>query len=357
LDVTTRNFQWDNECFAKGGRVLEILSEHTCQGWMQGYTLTGRTALFPSYEAFLGIITTMMIQYAKFVKMGMLTNWRLPVASFNYVETSTLWRQEHNGFSHQNPGFINSLLNLKSKMVRIYLPPDANCFVCTMAHCLGSQNYVNLMIGGKHPTPIWLSPEQAESHCIAGISTWEWASTDRGINPEVVLVGCGVENTFEVIAAAAMLRRDVPALRVRVVNVTDLMVLAKEGGHPHALTHDAFGSLFTHDKPVIFSFHGYPSVIKQLLFDRPHVQERLFVHAYQEEGTTTTPFHMLTANACSRFDIAIDAIHSVLTTHPLVSVNGHMLITGYQHEITEHNSYIEQFGKDPDHLMERPTFD
>ncbi|EED84261.1 predicted protein, partial [Postia placenta Mad-698-R] len=230
-----RNMQWDVASRANGGRVIEILSEHTCQGMLQGYTLTGRTGLFPSYEAFLGIIHTMMVQYSKFVKMARETPWRQPVGSLNYIETSTWARQEHNGFSHQNPSFIGAVLNLKPTIARVYLPPDANCFLSTVAHCLRAKNYVNLMVGSKQPTPVWLSPDEADRHCIAGASVWKFASVDDGTDPDVVLVGIGVEVTFEVIAAAAMLRRRLPHMRVRVVNVTDLMILEPYGAHPHAL--------------------------------------------------------------------------------------------------------------------------
>ncbi|CAG8554391.1 1895_t:CDS:10 [Ambispora gerdemannii] len=356
--VTNRNYQWSPETANKGGRVLEILSEHTCQGWMQGYTLTGRVSLFPSYETFLGIITTMMIQYAKFVKMGMATSWQQPHGSINYIETSTLWRQEHNGFSHQNPGFLNNLLNMKAYLVRVYLPPDANCFLSTLAHCLRAKNYINLMIGSKQPTPVWLSPEEAERHCIAGASVWKFASVDSGTDPDVILVGCGVEVTFEVIAAAHLLKKDVPELRVRVVNVTDLMILPNEGSHPHALDSSTFESLFTRDKPVVFNFHGYPSVIKHLLFDRPRT-DRFTVLGYQEEGTTTTPFRMLTANGTSRFDVAIAAIRGAVHTghHSLLAIRAHELISGYMHKITEHEKYIEKYGKDPKELSETPKFD
>ncbi|CAB4487870.1 phosphoketolase [Rhizophagus irregularis] len=355
FQVTNRNFQWSHQTSNKGGRIAEILSEHTCQGWMQGYTLTGRVALFPSYETFLGIIITMMIQYAKFIKLGMETSWRLPIGSFNYIETSTLWRQEHNGFSHQNPSFINNLINMKYEHIRIYLPADANCSLITIAHCLRAKNYINLIIGSKNPTPVWLSPEEAENHCIAGASVWKFASTDDGLDPDVVLVGCGTEVTFEVIAAASLLKKDVPELRVRVANVTDLMILPGNGSHPHSLDNEAFESLFTNDKPIIFNFHGYPSVIRTLLFDRPNSQ-RITVLGYKEEGTTTTPFKMLTANGTSRYDVIIATIHNVSKFHPKLSIRTHELISLYKHKIVEHDKYIEKYGKDPEHLMDKPEF-
>jgi len=351
---TSRNFQCDEEARGKGGRVIEVLSEHLCQGFLQGYVLTGRVGLLPSYETFLGIITTMMIQYAKFLKMGKDTIWRMPIGSVNYVETSTLWRQEHNGFSHQNPMFINNVLNMKSSIVRVYLPPDANCFLSTLDHCLQAKNYINLMIGSKHPTPVWLTPEEAHDHCVAGASVWKFCSTDGGLDPDVVLVGCGTEVTFEVIAAASLLKRELPQLRVRVVNVTDLMVLSKYGDHPHALSDPEFESLFTKDKPVVFDFHGYPSAVKQLMFDR-HCSHRVKVLGYIEEGTTTTPFRMLTCNHASRYDVAIHALR-VTCGVPHVDLDAHRLIARYQGKIREHEEYILKHAKDPEDLMERPQF-
>ena len=233
---------------------------------MQGYTLTGRHALFPSYESFLGIVQTMIEQYAKFVKMALETKWRGDVAGLTYIETSTLWRQEHNGYSHQNPGLIGSFIALPRHLARIYFPADANASISTIDHCLRSRNNISLIVGSKQDTRVWLSPDEAEKHCIAGASIWTRFSTDNGINPDVVLVGCGVEVTFEVIAASAMLRNK--GLRVRVVNITDLLILGSVGAHPHALGEDAFESLFTVDKPVIVNFHGYPKDISGLLFSR-----------------------------------------------------------------------------------------
>ncbi|KAG8775233.1 hypothetical protein FRC15_000698 [Serendipita sp. 397] len=292
LEFQGRNFQWDPDSRARGGRVIEILSEHTCQAHLQGYTLTGRTGIFPSYESFLGIIHTMMVQYSKFSKMSRELSWRKDISSINYIETSTWTRQEHNGFSHQNPSFIGAVLNLKAKFARVYLPPDANCMLSTLSHCLGSKNYVNLIVGSKQETPVWLSPEQAAEHCRRGASIWPFASTENGSNPDVVLVGIGVEITFEVITAASMLRALCPALRLRVVNVTDLMVLGESGSHPHALSDDEFTKLFTEEKPVLFNYHGYSTELRGLLFGRPRL-DRVVVQGYQEEGTTTTPLAML----------------------------------------------------------------
>ena len=274
---------------------------------IQGYTLTGRTALFPSYEAFIGIAQTMMVQYAKFVKMAKETNFRSPNASLNYLETSTWTRQEHNGFSHQNPSFIGAVLNLKADAARVYLPPDANCFLSTLAHCINSKNYVNLMVGSKHPTAVWLSPEEAEIHCRAGASVWGFCSTDEGLRPDVVLVGIGTEVTFEVISAAALLRKIAPELRVRVVNVTDLMVLGPSGSHPHALSDDDFDHLFTQDRRIVINYHGYSRDVAGLVFGRRGA-DRMHVEGYREEGSTTTPFDMMLRNHVSRYHVAMGAV-------------------------------------------------
>ncbi|KAH9856640.1 phosphoketolase [Lenzites betulinus] len=351
-----RNFQWDIASRARGGRVIEILSEHTCQGMLQGYTLTGRTGLFPSYEAFLGIIHTMMVQYSKFVKMAREVPWRHSMGSLNYVETSTWTRQEHNGFSHQNPSFIGAVLNLKPTSARVYFPPDSNCFLSTMAHCLRAENYVNLMVGSKQPTPTWLSPEEADEHCIAGASIWKFASTDGGLTPDVVLVGIGVEMTFEVIAAAALLRSRVPALRVRVVNVTDLMILGPTGSHPHALSDSGFDSLFTKDRPVVFNYHGYPVELKGLLFGRPHL-ERMAIHGYMEEGTTTSPFMMMLLNKTSRYDIATAAIEAAAHLNPRVEVDAHAAVSAIMHLAQKDKEYVEKHGADRDDTFDVPTFE
>ncbi|KAF8920240.1 phosphoketolase [Mucidula mucida] len=348
LDDSGRNFQWDVASRNNGGRVVEILSEHTCQGMLQGYTLTGRTGLFPSYEAFLGIVHTMMVQYSKFAKMAAETSWRQDVGSLNYLETSTWTRQEHNGFSHQNPSFIGAVLNLKPRAARVYLPPDANCFLSTVSHCLRAKNYVNLMVGSKQPTPVWLSPEDANRHCIAGASVWKFASVDEGVDPDVVLVGIGVEVTFEVIAAAALLRQYAPQLRVRVVNVTDLMILGVHGSHPHSLTDDAFDALFTHDKPIIINYHGYPMELKGLLFGRPKL-DRVTIHGYLEEGTTTSPFdaslHMMLCNQTSRYDIALDAVRGGALGNPKVAVSAHEIESYLKHLARKDKDYIYANGK------------
>ncbi|KAK0500499.1 phosphoketolase [Armillaria luteobubalina] len=355
LENSGRNFQWDIASRASGGRVVEILSEHTCQGMLQGYTLTGRTGLFPSYEAFLGIVHTMMVQYAKFAKMAAETSWRQDVGSINYLETSTWTRQEHNGFSHQNPSFIGAVLNLKSISARVYLPPDANCFLSTVSHCLRAKNYVNLMVGSKQPTPVWLSAEEADRHCVAGASVWKFASVDDGVDPDVVLVGIGVEVTFEVIAAASLLRKYTPDLRVRVVNVTDLMILAATGLHPHALSKDAFNNLFTEDKPIHFNYHGYPIELKGLLFGRPRL-ERVSIEGYNEEGTTTSPFDMMLANRTSRYHIAQAAVRGGALTNPKVAVSAHEIESYFKHLAQKEKDYIYANGQDRPDIFEVPTF-
>jgi xylulose-5-phosphate/fructose-6-phosphate phosphoketolase len=278
------------------------------------------------------------------ISQGHETKWRHPCGSLNYLETSTWTRQEHNGFSHQNPSFIGAVLNLKPQSARVYLPPDANCFLSTMAHCLRSKDYVNLMVGSKQPTPVWLSPEEADKHCIAGASIWKFASTDEGKDPDVVLVGIGVEVTFEVIAAAALLRKMLPSLRVRVVNVTDLMILGPEGSHPHALHPADFDSLFTADKPVHFNYHGYPQELRGLLFGRPNVHGRTTIEGYNEEGTTTSALDMMLQNCTSRYDVAQAAVRGAASTNPDVQVRAHEVISELKHMKEKDKAYVYKNG-------------
>lgn len=343
LENGGRNFQWDQYSRAQGGRVIEILSEHCCQGFMQGYTLTGRTALFPSYESFLGIIHTMMTQYSKFNKVARQVKWRGQLSSLNYIETSTWARQEHNGFSHQQPSFIGAILNLKAEAARVYLPPDANCFLSTVHHCLQSRNYVNLMVGSKQPTMVYLSPEEAAEHCRVGVSVWDFASNKQG-QPDVVLVGIGVEVTFEVIKAAELLRELAPDLLVRVINVTDLMVLATESSHPHALSQSQFTSLFTDDKPILFNYHGYQTELQGLLFGRPGTH-RMDVQGYKEEGTTTTPFDMMLVNKLSRFHLAIRAVTCAQRLETSATTNKSELVEQVQAKLDSAREYILAEGK------------
>ncbi|KAL1985500.1 hypothetical protein VTN96DRAFT_7830 [Rasamsonia emersonii] len=354
LTHTGRNFQWD-QYTKEDGRVIEVLSEHMCQGFMQGYTLTGRTGIFPSYESFLGIVHTMMVQYSKFNKMARETGWHGDIPSLNYIETSTWTRQEHNGFSHQNPSFIGAVLKLKPSAARVYLPPDANTFLCTLAHCLRSKNYINLMVGAKQPTTAFLSAEEAENHCRAGASVWKFASTDEGLDPDVVLVGIGTELMFEVIYAAAILRQRVPELRVRVINVTDIMILETEGSHPHALAEDSFDALFTPDRPVHFNYHGYSTELQGLLFGRPNL-ERATIAGYMEEGSTTTPFDMMLVNQVSRFHVAKAAVRGAAKRNERVRLRQQELLSELNHNMLETRRYIIQHRKDPDDMYAMPKF-
>ena len=285
-----------------------------------------------------------MVQYSKFNKMSRETPWRKDISSINYLETSTWTRQEHNGFSHQNPSFIGAVLNLKPEAARVYLPPDANTFLSTFSHCLRSKNYVNLMVGSKQPQPVFLSAEEADSHCRAGASVWKFASTDDGLNPDVVIVGIGAEITFEVIEAAAILQRLAPYLRVRVVNVTDLLILENEGTHPHALTNADFSAMFTEDKPIHFNYHGYGNELKGLLFGRPNLH-RVSLESYSEEGSTTTPFDMMIRNRVSRFHVAEAAIKGAALGNEKVSLNLHELLSDIRHQITKTQEYIMKTSK------------
>jgi xylulose-5-phosphate/fructose-6-phosphate phosphoketolase len=357
LDVTKRDYQWpvaphNEKISSLDGRVLEILSEHVCEAWLQGYLLTGRYGMFPSYEAFLNIVTSMMNQFAKFLKMSGGFSWRLPVPSLTYLETSTLWRQEHNGFSHQSPGFINSVLNQKAQIARVYLPPDANCLISTVDHCLRSKNYVNLVIANKQPMPQWLSMSEAIAHARAGASVWRWASIDDGIDPDVVLCGIGDTVTLEIMAAASILRHELPDLRVRVVNVTDLMVLEPNTLHPHGLDQDMFEALFTPDCPVIVNFHGYPSAVKQLLYGRPHTQHRFYINGYREEGTTTTPFDMNVVNGTDRYHIIMQAIRLAAPRKSKVAVRASELVHYYEYVLADFVRYIHENGVDPKEITE-----
>jgi len=354
LEVTQRVYQWplqphDTAIGPENGQVLEILSEHTCQAWLQGYLMTGRHGLFPSYEAFLNIVVSMMAQFAKFLKFSQEFPWRLPFASLNYLETSHLWRQEHNGFSHQNPSFINSVLNQRADVARVYLPADANSLVWTLDHCLQSKGKVNLVVASKQVMPQWLSMPEATAHCRAGASIWRWASTDDGVNPDVVLVGIGDTPTLEVMAAAHMLRAELPELRLRVVNVTDLLVLEEESEHPHGLDAEMFNALFTPDRPVIINFHGYPSAVKQLLFGRPNPQ-RFQINGYWEEGNTTTPFDMLVRNRTSRYHLIMQAIRLGAAYNPRVAALANEKLHHYEYVLVDHQRYIRENGKDPDEV-------
>jgi len=317
FEVTDK--QWDaeylspavDEHLARAGRVVEMLSEHQCQGWLEGYLLTGRHGLFNCYEAFIHIIDAMFNQHAKWLKVTNEIPWRRPVASLNYLLSSHVWRQDHNGFSHQDPGFIDHVMNKKAEIVRVYLPPDANTLLTTYDHCLRSRQYVNVVVAGKQPAPNFLTMEQAVAHCSRGLGIWEWAGTEvPGEDPDVVLGCAGDVPTLEILAAADILRRELPDLKVRVINVVDLMRLQDEREHPHGLSDRDFDTLFTTKKPVVFAYHGYPWLIHRLTYRRKgHVN--IHVRGYKEEGTTTTPFDMVMLNDLDRFHLVMDVIDQV----------------------------------------------
>ena len=295
---------------APDGRVMEVLSEHLCQGWLEGYLLTGRHGLFNCYEAFIHIVDSMFNQHAKWLKVTRGIPWRRPISSLNYLLSSHVWRQDHNGFSHQDPGFIDHVVNKKAEIIRVYLPPDANTLLSVMDHCLRSRDYVNVVVAGKQPTLDWLSMDDAILHCTRGIGTWDWASSDAGAEPDVVLGCAGDVPTLEVLAAAALLREHLPELKVRVVNVVDLMRLQGSDEHPHGLSDHEFDALFTASRPVIFAYHGYPWLIHRLTYRRTN-HHNLHVRGYKEEGTTTTPFDMVMLNDMDRFHLVIDVIDRV----------------------------------------------
>ncbi|MEU8180966.1 phosphoketolase family protein [Micromonospora sp. NPDC049047] len=292
------------------GRVMEVLSEHLCQGWLEGYLLTGRHGVFTSYEAFIHIVDSMLNQHAKWLKVTRAIPWRQPLASLNYLLSSHVWRQDHNGFSHQDPGFIDHVVNKKAEVVRVYLPPDANTLLATMDHCLRSRHYINVVVAGKQPAPNWLTMTEAIQHTRRGLGIWEWASNDGGIEPDVVLACCGDVPTLETLAAVELLRQHLPDLRVRLVNVVDLMRLQPDTEHPHGLTDNEFDTIFTEDRPIIFAYHGYPWLIHRLTYRRTN-HENLHVRGYKEEGTTTTPFDMVMLNDLDRFHLVIDVIDRV----------------------------------------------
>ena len=298
-----------DEHLAVDGRVMEILSEHMCQGWLEGYLLTGRHGFFSCYEAFIHIIDSMFNQHAKWLKTTRGIPWRKPIASLNYLLTSHVWRQDHNGFSHQDPGFIDHVANKKADVVRIYLPPDTNCLLSVADHCLRSRHYVNLIVAGKQPAPNWLDMDAAVRHCTTGLGSWDFASNDEG-SPDVVMACAGDVPTLEILAAVSLLREDVPDLRIRVVNVVDLMALQPASEHPHGLADEDFDALFTTDKPVLFAFHGYPTLIHRLTYRRRN-HNNIHVRGYVEEGTTTTPFDMAVLNRIDRFQLALDVIRRV----------------------------------------------
>jgi xylulose-5-phosphate/fructose-6-phosphate phosphoketolase len=329
-----------DENLSQTGRVMEILSEHMCQGWLEGYLLTGRHGFFSCYEAFIHIIDSMVNQHAKWLKTTREIPWRKPIASLNYLLSSLVWRQDHNGFSHQDPGFIDHLLNKKADVVRIYLPPDANTLLSVADHCLRSRHYINLIIAGKQPAPQWLSIDEAIAHCTAGLGIWQWASNDEG-SPEVIIACSGDVPTLEALAAVTLLRKRVPDLRIRVVNVVDLMTLQPQSEHPHGLADEDYDRIFPPDVPVVFAFHGYPWLIHRLTYRR-HNHEFIHVRGYKEEGTTTTPFDMCVLNNIDRYQLALDAIHRVARLAPIAS----QAEQWYSEAIQRHKLYVAENGDD-----------
>lgn len=336
-----------DDSLAPDGRVMEILSEHTCQGWLEGYLLTGRHGLFSCYEAFIHIVDSMFNQHAKWLKVCNEIPWRAPIASLNYLLTSHVWRQDHNGFSHQDPGFIDHVVNKKADVIRVYLPPDANTLLSVMDQCLRSRNYVNVVVAGKQPAPQYLDMDAAIKHCTAGIGIWEWASNDQGAEPDVVMACAGDIPTLETLAAVSLLRQHLPELRIRVVNVVDLMRLQPREEHPNGLTNSGFDTLFTTDKPIIFAYHGYPWLIHRLTYRRTN-HENLHVRGYKEEGTTTTPFDMLVRNDMDRFHLVADVIDRV----PTLGYRAAHVKQAMRDRRIEHRAYITQYGVDLPEIRE-----
>jgi xylulose-5-phosphate/fructose-6-phosphate phosphoketolase len=326
---------------ASDGRVMEILSEHTCQGWLEGYLLTGRHGLFSCYEAFIHIVDSMFNQHAKWLKVSRALPWRRPVASLNYLLTSHVWRQDHNGFSHQDPGFIDHVVNKKADVVRVYLPPDTNTLLSVADHCLRSRHYVNVIVAGKQPAPQWLNMEAAIRHCTAGIGIWGWASNDENAEPDVVMASAGDVPTLESLAAVDLLRQHFPDIRIRFVNVVDLMTLQPSSEHPHGLTDRDFDSLFTVDKPIIFAYHGYPTLIHRLTYRRTN-HDNLHVRGYKEEGTTTTPFDMAVQNDLDRFHLAGDVVDRV----PRLQRVGAHFKQWLRNKLVDHKQYVDDRGDD-----------
>jgi len=331
----------EDDHLSPDGRVMEILSEHTCQGWLEGYLLTGRHGLFSCYEAFIHIVDSMFNQHAKWLKLSQGIPWRRSIASLNYLLTSHVWRQDHNGFSHQDPGFLDLVVNKSSEIVRIYLAPDANTLLCVTDTCLRSRNLINVIIAGKQPQPQWLDMDAAEKHCSAGIGMWEWASSDDDGDPDVVMACAGDVPTLETLAAVDTLRRHVPDLKVRVVNVVDLMTLQPEDQHPHGLSDRDFDSLFTTDKPIIFVFHAYPYLIHRLCYRRTN-HGNLHVRGFKDEGTTTTPFDMAVLNQIDRFHLVNDVIDRV----PKLGYRAAYVKQLMRDKLVEHRQYINDKGVD-----------
>ena len=345
LQVTNRVWEAEmlpyDDHLAPDGRVMEMLSEHQCQGWLEGYLLTGRHGFFSCYEAFIHIIDSMFNQHAKWLDVCGRIPWRRPIASLNYLLSSHVWRQDHNGFSHQDPGFIDSAVNKKAEVIRVYLPPDANCLLSVTDHCLRSRDYVNIVVAGKQLAPQWLTMDEAVRHCTAGIGIWEWASNDKGFDPDVVMAAAGDVPTLEILAAADILRQHLPELKIRVVNVVDLMKLQPDSEHPHGLSDRDFDALFTRNRPVIFAYHGYPWLIHRLTYRRAnHVN--MHVRGYKEEGTTTTPFDMTVLNELDRFHLVEDVVDRL----PQLGSRAAYVKQAVRDKLIDHKNYIRRYGDD-----------
>jgi xylulose-5-phosphate/fructose-6-phosphate phosphoketolase len=339
-DSTAIVYDFDEHVGADG-RVMEMLSEHQCEGWLEGYLLTGRHGIFSCYEAFIHIIDSMFNQHAKWLKTTKKIEWRRNIASLNYMLSSHVWRQDHNGFSHQDPGFIDHVVNKKADVVRVYLPPDTNTLLSVTDHCLRSRQYVNVVVAGKQPSPQWLDMESAIKHCTAGIGMWEWASNDRGSDPDVVMACCGDVPTLETLAAVSIIRKHFPDLKVRVVNVVDLMKLQPEAEHPHGLNDKDFDVLFTRDKPVIFAYHGYPTLIHRLTYRRCN-HRNIHVRGYIENGTTTTPFDMVVLNWLDRYHLVGDVVDRV----PQLGPSAAYLKQFIRDKLIDHRLYVDKHGED-----------
>ena len=335
-----------DEYLASDGRVMDsMLSEHLCEGWLEGYLLTGRHGFFNSYEAFIRIVDSMASQHAKWLKVSKELPWRRPIASLNYVLSSHVWQQDHNGYTHQDPGFLNHLVTKKADTVRIYLPPDANCLLSCFDHCIKSKNYINVIVASKHPRPQWLTMEEAVIHCTKGLGIWKFASNDEGCEPDIVMACCGEGPTLETLAAIKILRENFKDLKIRMVNVVDLMKLQSHDKHPHGLTDEDYDAIFTKDKPIIFNFHGYPNLIHELTYKRTN--KDIHVHGYMEEGTRTTPFDMRVQNSIDRFSLVEAAIKCL----PQLGNKGSSLIQYCQDKKVEHKEYIKEYGIDMDEII------
>jgi xylulose-5-phosphate/fructose-6-phosphate phosphoketolase len=344
FEVTTRESVAeiipDDDHVSADGRVMEMLSEHACQGWLEGYLLTGRHGFFSCYEAFIHIVDSMFNQHAKWLKTTRSIPWRASIASLNYLLTSHVWRQDHNGFSHQDPGFIDHVVNKKADVIRVYLPPDANTLLSITDHCLRSRDYVNVIVAGKQPEPQWLDIDSAVAHCETGIGIWHWASNDGGSEPDVVMACAGDVPTLETLAAVDLLRTNLPQLKIRVVNVVDLMTLQPRSEHPHGLADPVFDAIFTRDKPIVFAFHGYPWLIHRLTYRR-HNHDNLHVRGYKEEGTTTTPFDMTVVNELDRFHLAEDVVKRCK-----LGSDAKPFIQMAREKLKQHSTYIRERGED-----------